>query len=112
MKSIIWLVSCILLTGCVFGTSKEIQRAEMLLTQFECNNVESTQIARSSITTFHEQALYGAKQKATSYIESYKDGETLFEIGLDEVIEQQYLIYKEACQSLGGVSAEIKNEEQ
>lgn len=94
--------------GCL-GTSKEIKKAESLLIQFECTNIENTQIPHSSINTYYEQSLYASKHKANAYIESYKYGEKLFNIPLREVIEQQYLIYKEACQSLGGVAKQLKN---
>ncbi|HDV0752360.1 TPA: hypothetical protein RHI50_001889, partial [Acinetobacter baumannii] len=47
-----------------------------------------------------------SKEKATSYVESYKNGEELFAMPLDEVVEQQYQLYKAACDSLGGVSAQ------
>jgi hypothetical protein len=47
-----------------------------------------------------------SKEKATSYVESYKNGEELFDMPLDEVVKQQYQLYKAACDSLGGVSAQ------
>ena len=105
MKVITVFVGIFLLTGCVFGTSKDIKKAELLLNKFECNNVESSQIAHSSITAYHELTLYSSKQKASSYVQSYKDGEKLFDIPLNEVIEQQYSVYKSACEYLGGLTS-------
>ncbi len=86
------------------GTSKDIKKAESLFIQFKCTNIESTQIPHSSLNSYYEQSLYSSKKKAGSYIESYKQGDKLFDISLHEVVEQQYVIYKEACQSLGGIS--------
>lgn len=103
MKILSFLCLTFILTGCI-STSKDIKKAETLLIQFQCINVESAQIPHSSITSYYEQSLYSSKQKASSYIDSYKHGEKLFEISLHEVVEQQYAIYKEACQSLGGVT--------
>ena len=92
-----------ILTGWM-GTSKDIKKAESLFIQFKCTNIESTQIPHSSLNSYYEQSLYSSKKKAGSYIESYKQGDKLFDISLHEVVEQQYVIYKEACQSLGGIS--------
>ena len=39
------------------------------------------------------------------YIEQYKNGEDLFDIPLDEVVQQKYQLYLQACQALGGVAA-------
>ena len=39
-----------------------------------------------------------------SYIEQYKNGEDLFDIPLDEVVQQKYQLYIQACQALGGIS--------
>ncbi|MEH1035452.1 hypothetical protein V7H47_17925, partial [Acinetobacter baumannii] len=60
----------------------------------------------SSINSYYQQSLAVSKEKATSYVESYKNGEELFAMPLDEVVEQQYQLYKAACDSLGGVSAQ------
>lgn len=97
------LLGSIFLSGCMFSSSSDIKKAEKTLEQFKCANIESSQMAHTSITSFHEKALYGSKQKATDYIESYKDGDKLFDIPLSEVIDQQYVIYKDACQNLGGL---------
>ena len=106
MKLLTFVCISLILTGCI-GTSKEIKNAESLLIQFQCTNVESSQIPHSSITSYYEQSLYSSKQKASSYIESYKHGDKLFDISLYEVVEQQYQLYKQACQSLGGVTKTI-----
>jgi hypothetical protein len=100
----------ILLTGCPLGASQDIKNAEKLLADFQCNKIESAQMAHSPITAYHEQSLHGARQKAEQYIQSYKNGEKLFTIPLSTVIEQQYSIYKEACQNLGGVHQNILDE--
>ncbi len=69
-------------------------------------NVETSQIATSSINSYYQQSLAVSKEKATSYVESYKNGEELFDMPLDEVLKQQYQLYKSACDSLGGVSSQ------
>ncbi|WOE31579.1 MULTISPECIES: hypothetical protein [unclassified Acinetobacter] len=103
MKFYVVLIAALLLGGCIFSNSGDIDTAEQLFDKFHCNNIESNQMLHSSITSYHERTLYNSKQKAQQYIERYKEGETLFNIPLSEVIEQQYLIYIEACQNLGGV---------
>ncbi|MGE8594143.1 MULTISPECIES: hypothetical protein [Acinetobacter] len=103
MKILSLVVVTFILIGCM-GTSKDIKKAESLFIQFKCTNIESTQIPHSSLNSYYEQSLYSSKKKAGSYIESYKRGDKLFDISLHEVVEQQYVIYKEACQSLGGIS--------
>ncbi len=103
MKILSLVVVTFILIGCM-GTSKDIKKAESLFIQFKCTNIESTQIPHSSLNSYYEQSLYSSKKKAGSYIESYKQGDKLFDISLHEVVEQQYVIYKEACQSLGGIS--------
>ncbi|MBU0301869.1 hypothetical protein, partial [Acinetobacter baumannii] len=69
-------------------------------------NIETSEISTSSINSYYQQSLAVSKEKATSYVESYKNGEELFAMPLDEVVEQQYQLYKAACDSLGGVSAQ------
>ncbi|EPK0624376.1 hypothetical protein LJ600_003759, partial [Acinetobacter baumannii] len=68
--------------------------------------IETSEISTSSINSYYQQSLAVSKEKATSYVESYKNGEELFAMPLDEVVEQQYQLYKAACDSLGGVSAQ------
>lgn len=103
MKTSILLSVIFILTGCVIGTSNEIKTAEKILKQFKCSNIETTQLTHSSMTSYHEHSLAVSKEKATSYIESYKSGDELFKIPLNEVVQQQYDVYKSACESLGGV---------
>lgn len=103
MNKFILLAGVTLLSGCMFGTSSEIKKAEKLLSQFQCNNIESAHMTHSSITSFHEQKLASSKQKVVSYIDQYKDGDKLFSIPLTDVVDQQYIIYKSACQNLGGI---------
>ncbi|RKG34628.1 hypothetical protein [Acinetobacter tianfuensis] len=103
MRNLAILSLTALLSGCIFGSSGEIRKAEKLLAQFKCANIESSQMSHSSITSFHEQKLSSSKQKALSYIESYKAGDALFDLPLDQVIEQQFNIYKASCQNLGGI---------
>lgn len=86
------------------GTTKDIKKAEQMFIQFQCGNIESTQIPHSAITSHYEQTLYSSKQKANEYIKSYKDGNKIFDISLEEVVKQQYVLYKEACQNLGGIA--------
>lgn len=103
MKTLILLAGMILISGCSLSTSREIKHAEKMLADFQCNKIESAQMAHSSITSYHEQALASSRQKAESYVQSYKDGDELFNLPLTEVIEEQYYIYQEACQHLGGI---------
>ena len=49
MNKLILLASVTLLSGCMFGTSNEIKKAEKLLSHFQCNNIESAHMAHSSI---------------------------------------------------------------
>lgn len=108
MKRFILLTIILNLTGCIFGQSNEVKRAEKVLQGFECNNIETNQIATSSITNFHQQTLAANKSKASTYVEQYKNGEDLFDIPLDEVVQQKYQLYKQACQALGGVAPRTK----
>ena len=101
MKTLILLAGITLLSGCSLGTSRELQHAEKMLADFQCNKIESAQLAHSSITAYHEQALASSHQKAESYVESYKDGDKLFNVPLTEVLKEQYYIYQEACQRDG-----------
>ncbi|PSE46401.1 hypothetical protein C7G91_10135 [Acinetobacter nosocomialis] len=100
------LVPFVFLTGCIFGQSSELKRAEKLLNNFQCKNVETSEMPTSSINSYYQQTLAVSKDKATSYVESYKEGEELFAMPLDEVVKEQYELYKAACDSLGGVSAQ------
>lgn len=104
MKPLFVIASCILLFGCALGNSSEIKRAEKMLEQFQCKNIEVHDMPQSNINTFHQQSLAVSKQKATTYIEQYKEGQTLFDVPLDEVVKQQYQLYHSACQALGGIS--------
>ncbi|HHP0405282.1 hypothetical protein ACSS1H_12480 [Acinetobacter baumannii] len=106
MKIFFVLVPFVFLTGCIFGQSSEVKRAEKLLNNFQCKNIETSEISTSSINSYYQQSLAVSKEKATSYVKSYKNGEELFAMPLDEVVEQQYQLYKAACDSLGGVSAQ------
>ncbi|MBD0162419.1 hypothetical protein [Acinetobacter baumannii] len=106
MKIFFVLVPFVFLTGCIFGQSSEVKRAEKLLNNFQCKNIETSEISTSSINSYYQQSLAVSKEKATSYVESYKNGEELFAMPLDEVVEQQYQLYKATCDSLGGVSAQ------
>ncbi|MEX0358655.1 hypothetical protein AB3Q14_15980 [Acinetobacter baumannii] len=89
MKIFFVLVPFVFLTGCIFGQSSEVKRAEKLLNNFQCKNIETSEISTSSINSYYQQSLAVSKEKATSYVESYKNGEELFAMPLDEVVEQQ-----------------------
>ncbi|CDG76214.1 MULTISPECIES: hypothetical protein [Acinetobacter] len=106
MKIFFVLVPFVFLTGCIFGQSSELKRAEKLLNNFQCKNVETSEMPTSSINSYYQQTLAVSKDKATTYVESYKEGEELFAMPLDEVVKKQYELYKAACDSLGGVSAQ------
>lgn len=103
MKISFLSIIVLLCSGCVIGTSNEIKVAEKILNQFECKNIESVDLNHSAITSFHERTLSVSKDKAVFYVDSYKSGNILFNIPLDQVVQQQYDIYKLACESLGGV---------
>lgn len=102
MKFLALLGCTLFLTGCLLGTSNEVKKSEQIFKQFHCANIES-QGGDSPINSYHQQTLNVTKQKSESYIQHYKDGDQLFKIPLDQVISQQYQLYKEACQSLGGI---------
>ncbi|MBR7697094.1 hypothetical protein KC100_05850 [Acinetobacter nosocomialis] len=106
MKIFFVLVPFVFLTGCIFGQSSELKRAEKLLNNFQCKNVETSEMPTSSINSYYQQTLAVSKDKATTYVESYKEGEELLAMPLDEVVKKQYELYKAACDSLGGVSAQ------
>lgn len=103
MKPYLALFSFCFLSACSISLSKEIKQAEKLLQYFDCQNIERDQADHSSMTNFHEQALASSKQKAQSYLESYQQGDKIFDLPLPEVIETQLQSYTAACQSLGGV---------
>ena len=105
MKLILLFIATIALSGCLFGQSGEVKRAEKVLQNFQCHNIETSQLASSSITNFYQQTLAANKAKAIRYVEQYQNGEDLFDIPLDEVVQQKYQLYRQACQALGGVSA-------
>ncbi|MBJ9985443.1 hypothetical protein IAE19_08300 [Acinetobacter sp. S40] len=107
MKFFFIMASSALLFGCALGSSSEIKSAEKMLEHFQCKNIEVHDMPQSNINTFHQQSLAVSKQKASTYIEQYKEGQTLFDMPLDEVVEQQYQLYKSACQSLGGVTSDF-----
>ncbi|WP_407307695.1 hypothetical protein [Acinetobacter sp.] len=104
MKTLILLAGIMPLTGCSLGTSGDVRHAEKMLSYFQCKKIEITQMAHTSITSYHQQSLASSRQKAESYVQSYKEGEELFDVPLSEVIKEQYGIYQEACQHLGGIS--------
>lgn len=105
MKTLL-LIGFIFISGCALSTSKDIKVAEKLLHQFECKNIESADLVHSPINSFHQRSLSLTKEKVTSYIESYKSGDILFEIPLNEIVQQQFNVYKSACESLGGIQTE------
>ncbi|MHA3054991.1 hypothetical protein E0H77_01395 [Acinetobacter sp. ANC 4633] len=100
MKLLLIPLISLCLSACLFTNTNEVKRSELLLSHFSCHNYANS---ISPINSFHEQTLTTTKQKATDYIQHYKDGDKLFNIPLDDVINQQYKLYKEACQSIGGV---------
>lgn len=111
MKTILLLGIFLILTGCSFGSSKQVQTAENILTQFECKNIDNDQLTHNPITGFHQRTLYISKEKAEAYIENFKAGETSVEMPLEQMVEQQYLTFKSACQYLGGVTTETESEQ-
>lgn len=109
MKSVFSLGALLVLTGCAFGTSKEIQIAEKLISQFECKNIDTEQLTHNPITGFHQRTLSVSKDRALQYIELYKSGESPVEMPLDDMVQQQYITYKSACELLGGLTTELIN---
>ncbi len=103
MKFSFLIICSVILAGCTLGTSREIKKAEVILNQFECKNIEKSQLNHSAITSYHERSLSVSKEKASSYVQSYKEGEEIFLIPLDQIVQQQYDIYKSACEALGGI---------
>ncbi|WP_227552608.1 hypothetical protein [Acinetobacter albensis] len=65
-------------------------------------------MTHTSITAYYEQSLALSRQKAESYVQSYKDGNELFDLPLTEVIEQQYIFYQAACENLGGIEPTLE----
>ncbi|QIO08270.1 hypothetical protein [Acinetobacter lanii] len=112
MKSLLFAGIFLILTGCSLGTSQQVEMAEQLLTQFECNNIDNEQLTHNPITGFHQRSLAISKEKAASYIESFKEGDSPSEMPLEEMVEQEYVTFKSACQFLGGVTRELQNPAQ
>lgn len=73
MKLFFSFVLTICLTGCVFGKSSEVKRAEKILQNFECKNIETNQVAPSSMSNFYQETLAVNKEKVSTYIEQYKN---------------------------------------
>jgi len=109
MKTQVILSAMLLCTGCTISSSKEIQAAEKLLEQFQCNNIETAELTHSAINNYNEHALTVSKEKAFTYLENYKSGHSSYDLPLNDVIQQQYVIYQIACQSLGGVQLNKNN---
>lgn len=103
MKLLTALLSSILLAGCM---SNDLKKSEQLLRNFNCAKIDTAQMPHSSMTDYYQHMLYSSKTKVESYIEQYHQGEELFDLSLYEVIEQQYNLYKDACQNLGGILSE------
>lgn len=111
MKTVILLSFSALFTGCALGTSTEIKRSEELIQHFQCKNIQTDQLSHNPIVGFHERTLAVSKDKSEEYLERYKSGETLFDMPLNEVIQNQYKHYKSACEFLGGINT-ASNESQ
>ena len=108
MKIGFMISSVLLLSGCMFGASQEIQRAEDLLARFQCLNVETHHVAHSAMTTYHQQSLAASREKAEDYLKRYKEGDYDLHLPLSEMIEEQYQKYHAACQSLGGLPIDAR----
>lgn len=106
MKFITTLLSTLLLAGCM---SSDLKKSEQLLRNFHCAKVDTAQMPHSSMTDYYQQMLYSSKSKVESYIKQYHQGEKLFDLPLHEVVEQQYALYKDACQNLGGILPASEN---
>ena len=106
MKFITTLLSTLLLAGCM---SSDLKKSEQLLQNFQCSQIEMSQMSHTSMTDHYQHSLYSTKSKAEAYIEHYHQGEKLFDIPLSEVVQQQYELYKSACQSLGGILPASEN---
>lgn len=108
MKNPALLSIILFLTGCAFGTSTEIKRAEKLIQQFQCNNIDTDQLRHNPITSFHERTLAISKYKSIEYLNQYKSGDAISDMPLYEIIQMQYVSYKSACQFLGGLTPSIQ----
>ncbi|ANF81376.1 hypothetical protein A3K93_03655 [Acinetobacter sp. NCu2D-2] len=104
MKALTALCSTLILTGCF---SNDLHHAEHLLSKFHCTNIDSSQMSHGGVTQYYQQSLFSSKAKAENYVQHYKDGDSELEISLTEVVEQQYELYKAACQSLGGLTSDL-----
>ncbi|HJF28082.1 MAG TPA: hypothetical protein K8V79_07535 [Acinetobacter lwoffii] len=102
MKTITALLGSILLAGCM---SSDLKKSEQMLDNFRCTKIETSQMSNNAVTDYYQQSLYSTKAKAESYIQQYQQGQKLFDIPLTEVVQQQYDLYKDACQNLGGILA-------
>ena len=90
--------------------SGDLKKSEQLLQNFQCSQIEMSQMSHTSMTDYYQHSLYSSKSKAESYIEHYQQGDKLFDIPLSEVVQQQYDLYKDACQNLGGILASSENQ--
>ncbi|MQW93342.1 hypothetical protein GFH30_04045 [Acinetobacter wanghuae] len=104
MKALTVLCFMLILTGCF---SRDLNHAEQLLSQFHCSKIENSQMSHGGVTQYYQQSLFSSKAKAENYVQHYKDGDSELEISLTEVVEQQYELYKAACQSLGGLTSDL-----
>ena len=89
--------------------SSDLKKSEQLLQNFHCAKVDTAQVPHNSMTDYYQQMLYSSKSKVEAYIEHYHQGEKLFDIPLSEVVQQQYELYKDACQNLGGILPASEN---
>lgn len=107
MKFITVLLSSLLLAGCL---SSDLKKSEQLLQDFQCAKIELSQMPHSSMNDYYQHSLHSTKSKVEAYIEQYHQGEKLFDIPLVEVVQQQYELYKDACQNLGGILPSSENQ--
>ena len=104
LMKITLFLGLLFLTGCTFGTSSEIKVAEELLNQFECSNIDYEQLGHNPIIDFHQRTLAVSKVKANTYIDDYKAGDTLFDVPLSQIIQNEYKVFRSACYYLGGAT--------
>lgn len=103
MKAIVVLCSSFIISACSFNSSQDLKRAEKLLKNFQCHNIESNHMVHSAITNYHEKMLAESRHKAEDYVQHYQAGDILFNSPLSDVVEEQYSNYQNACQALGGI---------
>lgn len=106
MKFFCLVAQLLLLSACSLSNHQhEINQAELIFKQFNCQAIDLQQIQNSVLGDYHYATLTAERNTIETYIRAYKNGETLFDLPLDQVIRKKLEYYQVNCQSLGGVLA-------